>query len=98
MKHNDNIFFETLCAVAVVSGMFAHNIWAAEIQTEDVGGLTWQFTIEDGKARIYGGLLKAAIGMTSGHVDVPDRLANCPVKTIGSYAFNQQQGIDGAVA
>ena len=79
-------------AVIAVMGTFAC-AWAAEIQTEEVGGRTWQFTIENGKARIYGGLLKSAIGATRGHVDVPDRLGGSPVKVIGSYAFNAQTNI-----
>jgi len=80
-----------LAAVAMI-GMVT-GVWAAEIQTEDVGGLTWQFTIENGKARVYGGLLKSAIEMTSGHVEVPGTLGGCPVKIVGSYAFNTQKDI-----
>ena len=79
-------------AVIAVMGTFAC-AWAAEIHTEEVGGRTWQFTIENGKARIYGGLLKSAIEVTRGHVDVPDRLGGSPVKVIGSYAFNAQTNI-----
>ena len=44
------VFNFVLVAVALV-GMIP-GVWAAEIQTEDVDGLTWQFTIENGKARV----------------------------------------------
>ncbi len=79
-------------AIVAMLGAFT-SAWTAEIQEEDVGGLTWQFTIENGKARVYGGLLKSAIGLTSGHVEVPGSLGGCPVKIIGSYAFNAQADI-----
>ena len=81
-----------MLAAVVIAGMIT-GVGAAEIQTENVDGLTWQFTIENGRARIYGGLLKSAIGMTSGHVEVPGTLGGCPVKIVGSYAFNDQKDI-----
>ena len=75
-----------MLAAVAIAGMIT-GVGAAEIQTENVDGLTWQFTIENGRARIYGGLLKSAIEMTSGHVEVPGTLGGHPVKIVGSYAF-----------
>ena len=60
---------------------------ADEILSEDVGNLTWKYTVANGGARVYGGHMQSAIGWTSGAVVIPDALGGLPVKAIGSYAF-----------
>ena len=71
---------------AVCMGM-ALPLHADEIFTEDVGYITWKYTVTNGAARVYGGHMKTAIGWTAGDVVVPDTLGGLRVKAIGSYAF-----------
>ncbi len=60
---------------------------ADEIFSEDVGNLTWKYTVTNGAARVYGGHLNTAVGWTTGDVVIPDTLGGLTVKAIGSYAF-----------
>lgn len=75
-----------LMLAAVCMGM-ALPLYADEIFTEDVGNITWKYTVTNGAARVYGGHMKTAIGWTAGDVVVPDTLGGLRVKAIGSYAF-----------
>ncbi len=83
---HDSFIMLPLTVLAVVGAAFAR---ADEILSEDVGTLTWKYTITNGAARVYGGHMQTAIGWTSGAVVIPDTLAGLPVKAIGSYAFFQ---------
>ena len=72
---------------ALLLTLAAINCRADTILSEDVGNLTWKYTVTNGAARVYGGPMKAAIGWTTGAVVIPDTLGGLPVKAIGSYAF-----------
>lgn len=55
---------------------------------ETIGGITWSYCIEDGKAVIYKGDEVPAIPVeTTGNVTVPSSLGGYPVVAIGDYAF-----------
>ena len=75
-----------LLAAIVAAGVTLH-CHADAILSEDVGNLTWKYTVTNGAARVYGGHLKTAIGWTAGDVVIPDMLGGLTVKAIGSYAF-----------
>ena len=60
---------------------------ADDILSEDIGNLTWKYTVSNGTARVYGGHMKTAIGWTTGSIVVPSTLGGLPVTAIGSYAF-----------
>ena len=71
--------------------------WADDILSEDIGNLTWKYTVSNGTARVYGGHMKTAIGWTTGEVVVPDMLGGLPVTVIGSYAFYEMTGISSLI-
>ena len=75
-----------LLAAIVAAGATLH-CHADAILSEDVGNLTWKYTVTNGAARVYGGHMKTAIGWTAGEVAIPDTLGGLTVKAIGSYAF-----------
>lgn len=58
--------------------------------TQYVNGITWTYTVVNGKASIGGGssASRAVSVSTSGGVTIPDSLGGCPVASIGSYAFS----------
>lgn len=57
--------------------------------TETINGITYTYSISDGKATIGTGYSFAAISTSiSGWLDIPSTLGGCPVMTIGSYAFS----------
>ena len=57
--------------------------------TEVVDGITWTYTVSDGKAQIgtgdYGS--PTISSATIGAITIPSRLGGCPVAVIGDYAF-----------
>ena len=75
-----------LLAAIVAAGAALHSL-ADVILSEDIGSLTWKYTVTNGTARIYGGHMKTAIGWTAGEVAIPGSLGGLTVKAIGSYAF-----------
>lgn len=58
--------------------------------TEVVDGITWTYTVSDGKATVGGNLDEVAPAVpvsTSGAIIVPSKLGGYPVVGIGDYAF-----------
>ena len=66
-------------------------ILAASVQAdvETVNGITWTYTVTDGKASIDSGFsCEPAIShSTSGAITIPSTLGGCPVTSVGDYAF-----------
>lgn len=78
-----------LCAVALAA-------FCARAATEMVDGITWTYTVTDGKACIYGDLYSAAIPKTtSGAITIPSTLGGFPVTRIGNFAFFGCRDITG---
>ena len=63
--------------------------------TEEVDGITWTYTVHDGKAEIgNNGLYQSAIPSgTIGAITIPLKLGSCPVTSIGNYAFYGCSGL-----
>ena len=61
----------------------------AQAATETVNGITWTYSVYDGKASIGTGmtLTPAISSSTSGAITVPSTLGGYPVTSIGAYAF-----------
>ena len=56
--------------------------------TETVDGITWNYTVNSGKAEIYKGSSSAAISSsTTGEITIPSTLGGYAVTGIGAYAF-----------
>ncbi len=72
-------------AVATIGTWFAANAG-----TETINGVTWRYTLEDGKA-ILGDVSTASRAVpktTAGYLSVPSSLGGCPVTEIGDDAFS----------
>ena len=62
----------------------------ADTRTNEVDGVTWQYTVTDGKATLgRGGIgpYAAIIGTSPTNIDIPAEVGGCPVVDIARYAF-----------
>lgn len=63
-------------------------------ETEVVDGITWTYTINDGKAEVRSGYYSSAIpSTTTGAISIPLVLGGKPVTSIGDYAFYSCSGL-----
>ena len=58
--------------------------------TENVGGIEWNYTIKDGKAEVCKGAIPR---ITTGAITIPSVLGSCPVTSIGDNAFDSCDGL-----
>lgn len=58
-------------------------------ETETVGGVTWSYTVSDGRATVTGA------DPAEGALSVPSTLGGHPVAAIGEYAFESRDAITG---
>lgn len=76
------------CLAALIAHADAH------ADTEEVDGIEWTYTISNGKAMIGGGYQTPAIPKTTaGAITIPSTLGNCPVTSIGVYAFRDRSSL-----
>ena len=63
--------------------------FCAQAATETVNGITWTYTVSNGKAEIYSGRREtpAIPSSTKGAITIPSTLGGYPVTSIGSSAF-----------
>ena len=67
---------------------------SAVAETTTTNGVTWSFTVTDGKAEIYKGNSAAAISTgTIGTLDIPSVLDGYPVTSIGAWSFYRCSGL-----
>ena len=66
-------------AASVAFGVFA--------DTATVNGITWNYVVSDGKAKISNGYSAAIPTSTQGAIIIPSSLGGFPVTSIGSDAF-----------
>lgn len=62
-------------------------------ETETIDGITWNYTIEDGEARIWDVMITTIPASTGGVLNIPSTLDGCPVTLIGGYAFRDCSGL-----
>ena len=64
-------------------------------ETETVNGITWTYTVSDGKATVGGGSdsTPAVSTATTGAITIPFSLGGYPVTSIGNYAFYNCRGL-----
>ncbi len=73
-------------SVLLVSSGFA--------DTENVNGITWTYTVSNGKASIYKSSSSSAISTsTTGAITIPSTLGGYPVTSIGNNAFSGCSGL-----
>lgn len=74
--------------LAMLFMVFATSAWA--YYTETVNGITWTYTVSDGKATIGSGSssITAVPQSTKGAINIPPSLGGKPVTSIGSFAFS----------
>ncbi len=67
----------------------------ARAATETVDGLTWTYTVSDGKASVGGGnVTSTALSTgTTGDITIPSALGGYPVTSIGNGAFYNCSGL-----
>jgi hypothetical protein len=74
-----------LAGALAVAGCFATK---APAETETVDGVSWTYSIADGRATIGSGTWNvSAVSPASGAISVPSVLGGCPVTAIGNWAF-----------
>ena len=61
--------------------------------TETVDGIEWNYTLRDGEATIYNGGSASIPTSTTGAITIPLSLGDCPVTSIGEYAFYGCSGL-----
>ena len=72
--------------VALLCSLFFASVTSADTAT--VNGITWTYSVSNGKAAIYNTTYKPAISSsTQGAISVPEILGGYPVTSIGDYAF-----------
>ncbi len=68
---------------------FAALSFATTVRSTIIDGITWYYTLEDGKASIYRSDYDPAISVTTeGEIIIPATFDSCPVTSIGTRAFN----------
>ena len=77
-----------------VAALVALGAWA-DTWTDPDTGITWTYTVSDGKAILGGGSSSstAVQRSTSGTLAIPAKLGRRPVTQIGSYAFYNCRGL-----
>ena len=77
-----------LAACALLSLAGAWSAWA-DTWTDPNTGITWTYTVSNGKASLGGGSSSSTAVPTSttGAITIPSSLGGCPVTGIGQYAF-----------
>ena len=80
-------------AVAVLTALHAHAL------TETVNGITWTYTVSNGKASVGSGTFSttAVPKSTSGAITIPRTLGGYPVTSISRAAFDACSGITSVV-
>ena len=69
-------------------------VLSANADTATVNGVTWTYTVSNGKAKIYKGEYSPAIASsTTGAIEIPSTLGSYPVTSIGKYAFCDCSGL-----
>ena len=65
------------------------SVLSAFADTQVVDGITWTYVIANGEASVGGGSpsSRAVPTSTTGSIAIPSTLGNCPVTSIGNYAF-----------
>ncbi len=78
-------------AVAVMAIAAAHMPLLADTRTNEVNGVTWQYTVTDGKATLgtgaYSNNGRAVIGTPPENLAIPADIGGMPVVGIANYAF-----------
>lgn len=70
-------------SIALVSVSALADTW-----TDPDTGITWTYTVSNGKASVGSNTTSAAIpDTTTGSISIPSTLGGCPVTSIGNYAF-----------
>ena len=69
--------------------------FCAQAATETVNGITWTYTVSNGKAEIYSGSYwtPAIPSSTTGAITIPSTLGGYPVTSIGDCAFYECSGL-----
>ena len=77
--------FKTLLAAVIATMTFCAE---ADIHTETVNGIEWNYSVENGKASLEDGYFSLTIPKsTSGAITIPSTLGGYPVTSIGDRAF-----------
>ena len=68
--------------------------WTLTALTATVNGITWNYEVSNGEAKIYKNTYSPAIpSSTSGAITIPSTLGGYPVTSIGDYAFRSCSGL-----
>ena len=65
----------------------------AAADTKIVDGITWTYTVRDGKAELGGGFIPAISSTTTGAITIPSAFGDIPVVSIGERAFEGCSGL-----
>lgn len=77
-----------LATVISLAGAFIpHMALAYETWRDSSTGITWTYSIIDGKAKIDNGYSAAIPSSTTGDITIPSMIGGYPVTSIGDYAF-----------
>ena len=87
--------FMRLVACALMSLAGAWSAYA-DMWTDPNMGITWTYTVSDGKASLGSGSYsgeRAVLTSTAGAITIPSSLGGYPVRSIGSWAFTECSGL-----